>query len=411
MHWIWWKRCPVRMLGVRSRLHDLGRNSAAGPTSPRLDMHFRVQHSVRPHRISRLRNDSGAITRWLTIVAVIGIAACAPPDRMAEDSTGVLLHAGLDVPVVKVASEVFADDPALGRLTEVVRSGEWLWVSDRPRAPFLHLLRLDGTLVGSLGRGGQGPGEFVDLIGLSPAPEAKGSVWASDWRSGRVTRVDPVVPAARNEPKVITVKDHVLGTSYRAFGPGRFIAYTKGERGFVLMDTAGRQVGTRPFTLPGDESIPSAARHEAVNGSGLCLRRDTLGFAIHYVNAGRIQLYDADARLIDSADVPYPSTESCAVDAEKKSGVRVPARHYYKSCTFSNEHLFGLFLGRAIPAGGFPPGTSGSSRFVHMFALEGRLIRVLELDRPVDQIEAEPGGGYLYALTRDNAQVLRFKVP
>ena len=236
-------------------------------------------------------------------------------------------------------------------------------------------------------------------------------MWASDWRSARVTRVDPVVPAARSDPKVITVKDDVLGTSYRAFGPGRFIAYTKAGRGFVLMDTTGRQVGTRPFTLPGDESIPSSARLDAVNGSGLCLRRDMAGFAIFYVNAGRIQIYDGDARLSDSADVPYPSVESFAFDAAKKSIALVSERHYYKDCAFSNEHLFGLFLGRSIPTGGFPPGTSGSSRFVHVFALDGRLVRVLELDRPVDQIEAEPGGGYLYALARDNAQVLRFTIP
>jgi hypothetical protein len=152
------------------------------------------------------------------------------------------------------------------------------------------------------------------------------------------------------------------------------------------------------------------ARASATNGSGSCTRPDGRGFAVHYTGAGRIQLYDGDGRLVGLAKVPYPSEEIFKPDPRTRAIVHAPDREYYKDCKYSNRYLFALFKGRRI-ADNVPKSPASGSRFVHVFDLDGRLLRVLQLDRPVTKIGINDSGTTLYGASLDEAAVYRFRLP
>jgi hypothetical protein len=117
---------------------------------------------------------------------------------------------------------------------------------------------------------------------------------------------------------------------------------------------------------------------------------------------------DCRPSKVKAAAVPYPSGETFDRDSRTNEVVHAPKRAYYDACAFSDDRLFALFMGRAIPEGSRVPRGSG---FVHVFDLDGALQRVLVLDRPVNALASDRSGRTLYAISSGDAVVVRFRVP
>jgi hypothetical protein len=272
----------------------------------------------------------------------------------------------------------------------------------------------DGRVVRAFGRRGQGPEEFDDPLAIGASSEHGRAVWVSDNRVA-LTLIEPTSGLSTSADTVAWIRvtsPRARGVIMRPFGPGRFLGYTDhmGDSGFIMVDARGRVVGAGTVEFPGDSSLPYRVRSASTNGSGWCAHPAGRGFALHFPGAGRIELFGRNAERLGLAQVPYPSEEIFRMDRRTREPRHSPDREYYKDCKYSDELLFALFKGRRI-ADNIPKDPASGSRFVHVFDLEGRLLRVLHLDRPVTNIEPSRAGTTLYAFSGDAGAVYRFRLP
>jgi sugar lactone lactonase YvrE len=74
---------------------------------------------------------------------------------------------------------------------------------------------------------------------------------------------------------------------------------------------------------------------------------------------------------------------------------------------FTDTHLYALFSGKLQG----PQAGSGEGRYVHVFDLQGRLERVLDLGVDVNTIALDRSGGRMYGASMDDAVIYRFRLP
>jgi hypothetical protein len=150
----------------------------------------------------------------------------------------------------------------------------------------------------------------------------------------------------------------------------------------------------------------------AVNAAPFCPRRDGSGFAVAYHGFGRVDFYDSTAAKTFSARVPYPSQAQFRMDSvSKRIRFRKPRNHYMGACEFSGHHLFALYSGRRASAYENEGYAMVEANFVHVFDLNGNLVKVLDLGVGVVSITLDRPGRTLYAASWSDAVVYRFAVP
>jgi hypothetical protein len=301
---------------------------------------------------------------------------------------------------------------------QIIVSGHRAWVLDRNAPPFLHVLdTASGQVLRSFGRRGQGPGEFVDVLALSIADERTATIWATDARQSRVTMLSPTSLTAGDPAPVKTVSltipegSFVQNNTYHYFPTtSKFLGYTRTAKvGFVIVDTAGRNIGQVPIPLAGDSTIPISARTSAGFSSYPCMRRDGRGFAMRYTFRGRLDLFDERAHLVRAAAVPFPSDDKFAIDTKTGKMAYIKTKYFYMDCTYSSRRLFALFGGQPIVTGLSNPQFDGA--IVHEFDLDGRFVRAFRLDRFVNAIGVDASGTILLAVSQATAGVIRFRLP
>jgi hypothetical protein len=85
------------------------------------------------------------------------------------------------MPLARLAGELLVDDPTIGRPGSLVIQQRLLWVGDMAGDPFLHVIDLASRkIVRSMGRPGEGPGDFKYLTDLMLRPGDDEAVWAFD---------------------------------------------------------------------------------------------------------------------------------------------------------------------------------------------------------------------------------------
>jgi len=304
---------------------------------------------------------------------------------------------------------VLSEAPAIGSPLDLNVSGDYLWVSDGLGDPGLHVLdATTGELLHSLGRKGEGPGEFGNAPGsLEVFQSDPGAVWAWDMRLQRLTRFEPR-PISEFEfqilrldgPRVRRVAwpraDHLIG-----------VAMSQDER-FTIFGQDGRAERSIPGPILGGDDIPMAARLNATDGpSKVCTWPDH-GFAILNFFVGRVELYDLDAQFVRLAQAPFRSE----VAFEFLEGGRVQhvtSRAWYYDCAAHDENLFALFSGRLRSA--FEGDERFSGRYVHVFGWDGNLKGVLQLDHDIRGIALGESGSVLFASSLVDSKIYRYEIP
>ena len=96
---------------------------------------------------------------------------------------------------------VISNSEALAVPTDVEVVGEYLVLVDRRAERPIHVVRrASGDLVRSLGRSGDGPGEYRALSSVSPIPGSATAFWAYDMAHARLTYVDLADEGALDRP-------------------------------------------------------------------------------------------------------------------------------------------------------------------------------------------------------------------
>lgn len=162
----------------------------------------------------RERADGRIVTRLLPALGLALLVACepsaAPPTRAAEvvDSAGVRVVRSADAGFEREPDVVLADPifrvgwDEMGLLLENVGAGRLrghdILVADRG-ARRLYRLDPDGAVLDTIGRQGEGPGEFLDISGM--ALLAGDSILVEDPAIGRTSIFDPAGGFVRDEPR------------------------------------------------------------------------------------------------------------------------------------------------------------------------------------------------------------------
>lgn len=310
---------------------------------------------------------------------------------------------------IPVATSVLNASPVIGRPGAIELSGSYLWISDLSADPGLHVLNArTGTLVRSIGRRGEGPGEFSTRpFVLARAPSDTVGIWAWDLQLQRLTYFTghDSTRSLRQIQLSGPVRIHRIAWITDDLLAGQASSDTLR---FTLFDSAGAITAFRPGAAIGGADMPARLRLNVTNNATRMCQWPGRGFAIVNSLVGRVEIHDTDARLTRLADVPFPSDPRVVNDPSLGLIIDAP-RRWYMDCTATREHLFALFSGRSASA--YDGDRLVSGRFVHVFDSAGALVRVLQLDRDVHAMAVDPSGRSLYAVSLSDGVILVASVP
>lgn len=324
------------------------------------------------------------------VMYLLGLAAIAGGCHPAGEQAGPseFDHAGL--PTAELAAVAINEDPIVGRPYDLVIGGSTLWILDGVGEPFIHAVRTtDGSLIQSVGRKGDGPGEFHrSPASLSIQPGHPDAVWAFDLRLQRMTQIRPgEEPSGDSEMIELDAPVRVLAIDWLT--EDRLFAQTAAsDPRFIVFDRSGNAVHSVSEPLFGDPSVPLAERRKATQSSVAICSSGAGRVAMAYRTAGRIEFYDAQASLTGLAEAPFAS-EPEFIKAQEGAELRLDdSRSWYKDCTATGERIYALFSGRhrdRFP--GFDERDSG--RYIHVFDWTGAFLEVLTLDLPLSEIAVD----------------------
>ncbi len=347
------------------------------------------------------------------VAVLLLLALCSCEQKVDHDPTSKAVVPEVQAAPAKamVPGEVFASGDYLGRPMLVEVSGGNLWVADFSGDPWVHLFDIaSGARKASVGRKGQGPGEYQSVLGFFRDPRSPGGLWVFDANGGRLTslrdgrasvEVGATVrlPASGGFPLLVTK----AGDGFIALAPDSTVAWVRfGPDGSVLGKTAG--------TMLGHDSVPAAARLQHSQTVHVCSRPGGERFAVVYYGAGRVEIRGADGALHTAAAVPFPSEPEFKIS--QRTGLLTWTRttSRYSSCAGTIHRLYALYAGkddRQLPDRTRPVGSDEGAE-VHVFDWDGKFLESYQLSEEIVALAVSQDDSVLYGVSAQRAQVYRF---
>ena len=348
----------------------------------------------------------------LAAIAAMLSQACTP-GAAREAGPPELAHAGLAVDVLNHELLTQTDQLALPYKAAVV--DQYLVVIDLGADSVLHIIdRMNGTLVRSFGRRGEGPGEFKGIWSLDRSPEHRFGLWVFDIGLLRTTYLDVkhvLGDSTRYRVRSVNFVSEAAMTGPVRTADGRFLSlgfYTQGRLG--VFNAEGVQDTILGELPPASEKIrPSDRQHAFQATLAIHPRRHLLAAVLRH--GSQLEIYHNDGSLLKRVDGPLPIQIETNIDfSGRLSGFRLTdhSRYGYVDAVASDRFIFALFSGRLL--GAFRARAT-FGRYVHVFDWQGQLKRVLELDRDAIAIAVDSETTALYSVIHDpQPAILRYSL-
>ena len=309
---------------------------------------------------------------------------------------------------------VYHQGEHLGMPAGLATTGSALVAIDRYAENSIHVLDLTtGDLRASVGRKGEGPGEFKSANSIDRAAGGGDDVWIFDVGTQRLTRVDlsaldgdwakefvNLRGSARAMDPVRTANGEVLAVGF--FPEGRFGVFNR----------EGEQVDVRGALPEWSERIPPGVLQHAFTGT---IKSDPARqrFAVGARHAGLLEIFDASGRKLARAQVPVEFeprfTVNVRQDRPPSMGSGNDLRFGYVDVATTDDRVYGLFSGRLR---GEYPKSATYAREVHVFDWEGRLETIIRLDSDVISIAVDERDETLYAIRHDPLPaIMKYELP
>lgn len=305
------------------------------------------------------------------------------------------------------------DGLALGVVTALTADSQLLYVGNGDAdASILIFDAKSGTLLGRLGREGDGPGEYRYVSSIQPLPgaherQARGLV-VFDGAARRLTRLHLPDPTARVDSLLtatINAGGYITGLAVlpdsTLVGPGLFTSHRLAR--LRLDGTLIDMLGPTPEN-PRDLPVPVL---EHVYQSTLAARPDgsRLALATRFLN--HIELYDANGTLLRVVSGPVPVAPVFHV--AMAGGAPTMAsdenlRFGYTGIAGGERYIYALFSGRR--RGDYPPSAATYADQLHVFDWDGNLARVVPLGRDISIIAVAPDEQTLYGISVGDTEAL-----
>jgi len=349
-----------------------------------------VQHSG-----SRVRSVKLSVP---VLVSLAAFAACGP------SSSGSTVGGEGESTTSEPLIQSLAVSPVMGQPMYPTVSGDVVWVVDAHGDPGLHAFGADdGNLLVSLGRTGDGPGEFgqvpFGLIGGNG-----GHIQAWDPVNQRLLGFEPRSPTEYTATSV-SLRSESLAVHVAKVGDRVVAQTTDLARRFVLFDLEGNKVREVPEPFYGDGSIPADDRVQATTTFSTLCSWPGRGFAVVNGFVGEIRYFDQDGQFVRTAEIPFPfAPPFVEVAPNQPKRFRWPERVSYVSCTVLNDELYALYSGSTIDVpSDLDEATHGTA--VHRFTWAGNLVDTAELGIPLRTIGADPVRRRLLGASLEDATI------
>lgn len=340
-------------------------------------------------RIAKLAAAPLALAGWMAF-------AFSPRDSAPAGPPGVD-HAGL--PVTPLAGRTLSEGEHLALPTAIAPLAGHLILVDRYAERPLHVLRAkDGALVASLGRRGEGPGEFQVPSGVEPV-HGEAAFWVFDAGLQRLTRVELGGEGLERPPwerRTLSLRVPGTLTGVVSLSPQLWLgAGLLREGRLARLDGEGRYQGAAGTPPPDPRGVPHQVLLHAWQGT-LKAAPDRSRLVLVARHAGFLELYDGGGTLLRRVPGPFPFEPHYDV----RPGSRGPAmasgaelRFGYLDAAFTGERIYTLFSGRTRAG---HPGRAHYGEHVHIFDRDGTFLEVLRLD--VEAVAIAVDGERLYAV-------------
>ena len=368
----------------------------------------------------------GRRTCWRHVLLALCLVCCA--DGVPRDAETVLDQLETEEAGWTTIRAVrsFAD-PSFGSLSRVRLIGDRLVLGDRFGNPWIHIVDANnGRVVRSVGRTGEGPGDFKGVRAILVRPDILAFAWVFDMELQRFTEIDlrdslPTVRAWYRDMIQVTSDTDVVIRDPKWVSEDRILAGAwLADAAVVEIDSRGTVIGS-PLgpPLPGaKEEVSVVDRMNAYQPFVAFSEIDGL-MARTYLHAGRIDIFSTrDRGIARRADVPVafephfspPPPESGHTKLEFEH--RAPNREGYHRIHGRAGMIFALFSG--VPSEmepGSPGGTLGRS--LHVFSWTGDRLGVFKLDVPdVTDFEVDWGSRRLWTLVENpEPTILLYSLP
>lgn len=336
----------------------------------------------------------------VTVVVIAVLLGCTPEAPLAN-----VPDEALAVPIDTLTSQEVANSPFFGSLTGLAVIDDRILIVDGSGEPFLHVVDpTTGTVLRSMGRHGQGPGEYgVAPMVVGQWTGARGRVALFDAMIGRLSVVSiDETDASASESQPSAIPDLPV-LQVRMMDGGGY-ATTRWDAAKGLQVTHYDSLGTRMASLDSlaidDVRLPLRELSGAYSHT-LCVRPGARDVALVYRYTGRIDLVMADRAQVVRAALPFtflphlapnPLTSQLAF----KSG-EAGTRRAYLDCVGSSMRLYALFDGGFHHRLGQDVGSTNS--IVHLFDWDGKMVGAIQLDHAARAIAIDATGRLLYTVT------------
>ena len=290
--------------------------------------------------------------------------------------------------------------------TDVEIVGEHLVLVDRRANQPIHVLHAtSGELLRSIGRDGDGPGEYRALRSVSRVPGSATAFWAYDMADSRLTYVDLADEGALARPWDsvlfrLSAQAQVTGVEFASdhsiiaagfFPDGRLGQF--GPDGQML-----RAFGELPSS---SQEAPATVVQHAYMGT-LKAHPNGSRMAIGLRHASWIEIRDADGAIIGKTELPSEAFAPLFEVAETEKGPMMRSdatlRFGYIDVAVTSSRIYGLYSGRTRD------GYRGNANFgwqVHVFDWSGRLLTVIDVEQDLIAIAVKADGSKLYGVSHD----------
>lgn len=339
---------------------------------------------------------------WGLALAVLMLAALGLPAWHRAAGTFLAApcaHGATEVPTLR--GGVLHESAALALPTRLEVVGDYLVVIDAGSDSALHVVnRRTGALVRSLGRRGEGPGEFTGAWSLDARAGPEPTVWVYDLSLRRLTllALDGEASVAPGEVRMVRFVDGAVLTSPRWIDAATILsAGLLPDARAAMYDSAGRRLRTlgQPPFPDGSAQPVQALQARLVRHP----RQPVFAATSRYTS--RLDVIDVASGSVKTVAGPVPVNlppQPVALD-----------RFAYIDVAATAPYIVALFSGRERGGGGAPP---NFGRCLQVFDWAGTFIGAFRLDSDVLAVAAEDDARSVYALRHDPwPAVLHFPLP
>lgn len=332
----------------------------------------------------------------LVLLGCACATGCGKEPSPTQYGLGELDHSALRP--VDLRGQLLAAGDYLGSPAEMTVLGDRLLVLDALSDSVLHVIDArSGAHVRSLGRRGEGPGEYRGAWSLARESGRPDQAWVYDIQLARLTRVDltPNAPPP-GQAEIVRIQGEALATQPVWVQDSLLVSPSFSGRGrlsfFGADGTFRRATGPVPT---GDGGVPPAILQQAWMGT-LASNARTGWLAMATRHADQVEIYRPDGTLVRKVRGPFRFDPRFTVEQMQGQPVMAVSdamRLGYVDVEPTGDEIYALFSGRTNEAF---KGAAPFARYVHVFDWQGELKRVYRLDSAVLTIALSPDGKRLY---------------